>query len=98
MTLGLKRRCLTCGVLSTGSYCPPHTRPERKAWHGRKYGHAHQELRAQWAIVVATGVIRCSRCGQRIAPSQAWDLDHRPDALAPSHARCNRAAGGRREP
>jgi hypothetical protein len=40
----------------------------------------------------------CSRCGLLMRPGQALDLDHRDDGagwLGFSHAKCNRAAGGR---
>jgi len=41
------------------------------------YGHMHQQLREQWALVVKTGKARCSRCGRMIPPDAPWDLDHR---------------------
>jgi hypothetical protein len=50
-------------------------------------------LRRQLAPVVAGGGVTCWRCGQRIAPGQAWDLGHRVDValggnpfdVAPEH-------------
>jgi len=60
-----------------------------------KYGYAHQDLRARLAPQVAAGFAMCSRCGLRIEPGQAWDLDHGSNGgyRGPSHASCNRAAG-----
>ena len=72
-----------------------------------QYGYQHQQQRAAWAPLVATGTIRCTGpqgCGQPIQPGEPWDLGHTTDhALGgrnspkvPQHAnRCNRAAGGR---
>ena len=42
----------------------------------RGYGGNHQKLRREWAPLVATGTVRCWRCGYLILPSQAWDLGH----------------------
>jgi hypothetical protein len=52
---------------------------------------------------VATGAVRCARCGGLIAPSEPFDLGHDDEArvrktggrmigLYPEHQRCNRAA------
>jgi len=63
--------------------------------HSRGYGRAHQDLRAQWAIRVATGTILCARCGQSIDADQPWDLGHneaRDGYTGPEHASCNRRA------
>jgi hypothetical protein len=87
MTLGLKRRCLTCGTLTdTGSYCPQHG---RSPWHAQQ----HKTERARWVTAVASGTIRCSRCGQPITPGTDWHIDRRPWGYEPSHAYCNAAAG-----
>ena len=60
----------------------------------RGYGAAHQAERRRWAPLVAAGLVRCRRCGERIEPGEAWDLGHSDNRLstAPEHARCNRAA------
>jgi hypothetical protein len=60
-----------------------------------RYGGDHQALRRA-AKPFAYGQ-PCSRCGQPMRPGQALDLDHRDGTgwLGFSHARCNRAAGGR---
>ena len=84
--------CLDCRTITT--------RPRKGRCAGcylasqRKYGPDHRKARSEWQPYVATGVIRCSRCGERIAPGAAWDLDHRVGHSAPSHASCNRAAKG----
>jgi hypothetical protein len=66
----------------------------------RGYGRAHRALRAQMAPVVAAGLARCARCGERIAAGIAWDLDHTNDRrgyLGPSHrfAKDCKAGGNR---
>src|SRR4051794_14389578 len=66
----------------------------------RGYGGRHQQLRAQFAPRVATGGVRCARCGEPIRPGEAWDLGHvdgdKSRYQGPEHARCNRATAGRR--
>jgi hypothetical protein len=68
--------------------------------HARGYTNAHVARRRQLEPLVATGQVRCCRCGQLIEPGQAWHLDHRDDRrgyLGPSHATCNlRAAAHKR--
>ena len=54
----------------------------------RGYGAAHQRRRKMLAPLVAAGLMKCARCGVRITPKQAWDLDHTNDRagyLGPSH-------------
>jgi hypothetical protein len=61
------------------------------------WGAQHQRLRRQWARLVATGTVACARCGDLIAPSARWHLDHADDRnsyLGPSHAKCNVQAAG----
>jgi hypothetical protein len=61
------------------------------------WGAPHQRLRRQWARLVATGTVACARCGELIAPSAVWHLDHADDRnsyLGPSHAKCNLRAAG----
>jgi hypothetical protein len=44
------------------------------------------------ARLVATGLVRCWRCGQPIEPGSEWDLGHRPgQPSAPEHSTCNRS-------
>jgi hypothetical protein len=68
----------------------------------RGYGHVHQMVRRRWAPLVATGRVRCARCGGFIGVGEPWDLGHRDDDRSmysrPEHRRCNRATAGRREP
>lgn len=88
------RPCLTCGQLTTTTRCPTCTAGydrQRRARRGNRYGGDHQQLRRQWAPIVAAGGVPCARCGQPIAG--AYDLDHLPDGTSrPSHPSCNRAA------
>lgn len=46
---------------------------------------------------VATGTVKCARCGEYIQPGAAWHLDHsdRTRYLGPSCARCNTSAAGK---
>lgn len=100
------RPCLDCSALSRGSRCPTHAAAKeraRTAGRGttvqRGYGPEHKRLRAAWAPRVASGQVACGRCGQVIAPGEAWDLGHTDDRTGyrgPEHAaRCNRRAAGR---
>ena len=61
----------------------------------RGYGAAHQAKRRALAPSVASGSMKCVRCGEFIEPDEPWDLDHdnsRLFYLGPAHASCNRAA------
>ena len=100
------RPCLDCGTLTTsGSRCPRCQAQRARARDARRgsarqrgYDQAHDAERARWSTAVDTGAVTCARCGQRILPGTAWDLDHTDDRsgyLGPSHARCNRATAGR---
>ena len=79
-------------------HCDRHTREAlgRPSSTQRGYGSAHRRLRAQWAPTVATGTVRCWRCGKPISAGQAWDLGHDDDNRdvyrGPEHADCNRGA------
>lgn len=89
--------CLGCGQLSNGSRCPACTRRH----HTARYGPEHQQLRAMWAPIVASGGIVCSRfgCGRVIELGEPWDLGHDDDNpsqyAGPEHVRCNRSTAGR---
>jgi hypothetical protein len=67
----------------------------------RGYGSAHQSLRKRLAPLVASGQVRCARCGKVILPGTPWDLGHTGDRTGyhgAEHAGCNRGAsrmGGR---
>lgn len=61
----------------------------------RRYGRAHRLVRKAWEPRVASGTVRCARCGKLILPYERWHLDHDDDDplqrryLGPSHAKCN---------
>lgn len=58
-----------------------------------RYGNGHRKNRAEWHSAVNAGIVQCARCGYRIAPGAAFDLDHLDNGLShPSHPFCNRAA------
>lgn len=87
------RVCTTpgCGTLTDHGMCTEH---RKIASRGRGYTGPHRKLRAEWAPVVATGTVPCTRCGARIEPGQPWDLGHTDDRTTwtgPEHASCNRA-------
>jgi hypothetical protein len=98
----MRRRCIEdgCTALTTATRCPDHERARQRARNASRPGHraAHRKARAQLLGVVSTGTARCARCGQPIAPADTWDADRTTTGWAPSHARCNRSAGARRDP
>jgi hypothetical protein len=56
-------------------------------------------MRKRLAPIVASGTVRCARCGGLIEPGDRSHLDHRDDGhawLGPSHAKCNQRAGWER--
>ena len=68
----------------------------------RGYGSAHRALRKRLASLVASGQMRCARCGGVILPGTPFDLGHadgdRTRYHGLEHAVCNRGASrmGRR--
>ena len=61
----------------------------------RGYGAEHAKLRREWKVKVDRGEVSCARCGEWIAPTSKWHLDHNDDRtgyLGPSHVRCNLSA------
>jgi len=60
---------------------------------------AWKKLRASWRVAIATSVVTCRRCGNRITSDQPFDLGHRVALRAggsngdvhPEHRACNRA-------
>lgn len=66
----------------------------------RGYGAEHQKLRRRWAPTVATGTVKCARCGDPIAAGAKWDLGHvdgsKGEYRGPEHSECNRATSRHR--
>lgn len=72
------------------------TRPSTSA---RGYGAVHQSVRRQLSPLVASGAVRCARCGQPILAGEPWDLGHSADRThyrGAEHRRCNRATATHR--
>jgi len=65
----------------------------------RGYGYGHRRLRQWWAPRVATGLVRCWRCGVVIRSGEAWHLGHddvnRQVYKGPEHVDCNCATKSR---
>lgn len=93
-----------CETRVTGrTYCDIHQAEidRRPSATRRGYDQTHKQARERWAPIVATGTVRCWRCGDLILPGQMWDLGHddhdRSITRGPEHARrCNRATASRR--
>jgi hypothetical protein len=92
-----------CPTISPNRRCPEHTRQldrARGTTAERGYGAEHVKTRAQWAPLVATGNVKCWRCGQYIAPDAPWDLGHDDDDRSryrgPECQLCNRGVNGRK--
>lgn len=83
--------------------CITHRRAHERARGSRQargYDSTHDKLRAQWVPRVATGTVRCWRCGQYIGAQEPFDLGHddtdRTKYRGPEHVRCNRSTRDRR--
>ena len=58
-----------------------------------------RKLRASWSVAIATSVVTCRRCQERITSGDKWDLGHATPLRAgggngdvhPEHRSCNRA-------
>ena len=63
----------------------------------RGYGTTHQRERRRYARILAATPLPCTRCGEPVHATNAWDLDHddndRSRYLGPAHSACNRRAG-----
>ncbi|UVK58466.1 HNH endonuclease [Arthrobacter phage GlobiWarming] len=100
-----RKPCPTAGcpeLLPPGQRrCPTHAQQHEQTRGSRTqrgYDATHDALRKQWAPQVATGAVRCTRCGKPILAGTPWDLGHTDDRTTwtgPEHAACNRRAGGR---
>ena len=59
----------------------------------RGYGYGHRQLRAWWVPRVATGLVKCWRCGVAIRADELWHLGHgdgnRHVHKGPEHVDCN---------
>lgn len=82
VVLPVSRRVCTepgCGaIIDKPGRCPEHRRDHeqrRGSRQDRGYDAAHDQLRAQWAPIVATGHVRCWRCRGPLDPA-AWHLGH----------------------
>jgi hypothetical protein len=98
------RVCLEpgCPTLTRNTRCDSHTRAKDKARGTRQqrgYGKLHAAERKRWAPLVATGNVKCWRCGDYIPADAQWDLGHddqdRSKYRGPEHVSCNRATSGR---
>lgn len=73
--------------------------PLPKNTHKKRYGHRHRRTREAWVRRVASGSVKCARCGEPISPREPWDLGHVDGSdhayQGPEHSSCNRAAGAR---
>lgn len=90
-----------CPTLTTTTRCPTHTRQKDKgrgSSTARGYGREHRVERERWAPLIATGNVKCWRCGEYI--TGAWDLGHddldRSKYRGPEHSKCNRGTAARR--
>ena len=86
-----------------GGRCATHERQADRARGTaaqRGYGVAHRKLRAEWEPLVATGNVKCWRCGEYIPAGEPFDLGHddadRSKYRGPEHQACNRATSSRR--
>jgi hypothetical protein len=98
----LARVCRHGEIVPAGGSCArcereKHERARRRgSTTGRGYGGAHRALRKRLAPLVASGQMRCARCGGVIHPGEPWDLGHadgsRTRYHGAEHAACNRGA------
>lgn len=91
-----------CPAIQREGRCLKHRRQRERARGTRQergYGYDHQQERARVAPLVATGNVKCWRCGEFIAADEPFDLGHddqdRAKYRGPEHVACNRATAGR---
>lgn len=74
--------------------------PSKGSTNARGYGAEHKKLRKQVEPLVRAGKAICWRCGERIEPTDDFDLGHDDDDRTkyrgPEHVGCNRATASRR--
>jgi hypothetical protein len=77
-------------------------RSSRPSSSQRGYDALYRRERKRIAPQVATGTVRCWRCGKLIAAGASWDLGHddrdRSIIRGPEHSACNRAVMSHRPP
>jgi hypothetical protein len=87
-------------LVARGARCTQHARTREHARGTRAergYGREHEQLRARWAPLVASGLVICHRpgCPYLIPAGDPWDLGHddvdRTRYHGPEHRSCNRA-------
>jgi hypothetical protein len=98
----LARVCRHGEIVPAGGSCArcereKHERARRRgSTTARGYGGTHRALRKWLAPLVATGQMRCARCGGLIVPGTPFDLGHadgdRTGYHGLEHAACNRGA------
>ncbi len=102
-----ERRSLHKGRPSTGRRPGrPRTSINPNGTTAKGYGIEHKRLRAQWAPLVAAGLVRCAIGGERLKPGVKWHLAHadRPDAherglyIGPACAEHNNGTNRRQMP
>lgn len=95
--------CLDCKRPTPGTRCPECERSRDRARGTRQqrgYGAEHNKQRARWLPLVATGNVKCWRCGDYITAGARWDLGHddhdRTKYRGPEHIGRECKAGGNR--
>lgn len=99
------RVCLEpgCPEVQAKSRCLTHrSQQERRRGSRTERGYGwedHVKPRQAAAPLVATGNVKCWRCGQFIGQDEPWDLGHddtdRSKYRGPEHVACNRATASR---
>ena len=92
-----------CPTLTKRTRCAEHERAKDRARGTRQergYDARHDAERKRWVPRVATGNVKCWRCGDYIPADAPFDLGHddhdRSRYRGPECVSCNRATSGRR--
>lgn len=98
----MRRKCIEqgCPEVQDATRCHGHQREHQRAQSLSKAKYkdpTYLKVRENVKRLRAQGItLTCSRCNKPITPSEPCDIDHLPDgSLGPSHASCNRRAGGK---